>query len=184
MWSNNGGSTWSRHRLETTETSTFGLLPTGQPETMAAVEGADGATSFPLIALHRSPDEGVRWEFIRYSGAPRAYTDWQVVRPDGSVLVSIQGWSDDRAGQPSARPRGPYESDGTDWAELSPVELDLPDSVHVESGESWQPLLQDVTSDGGEGQTLYVSEPAADGRLSQVYVSTDGGRSWTTTAAR
>ena len=89
------------------------------------LQGADGATLFPFVAVHRGTRDGASWEGIPQSRDPRAYAGPGVVLPDGRLLVDLVGWSDDRAGRP-AHPRGPYVSDGDDWTTFTRV---LPDAA-------------------------------------------------------
>jgi hypothetical protein len=58
----------------------------------AVVEGADGATVFPFIAVHRAaPGEDA---FAKIPGPPdpRAYLSGQLVLPDGRLLLGIENW--------------------------------------------------------------------------------------------
>ncbi len=111
VWSDDGGATWARHDLPMTETSLFTLVPTPDDSTMAVVAGADGATLFPFIAVHRSMDGGAHLADLQPGRRPDAPT-WvaAIVLPDGRLLVDVDAWSDQRAGRPGRNPTGLWVS--------------------------------------------------------------------------
>lgn len=179
--STDGGRTWTEHPLNTaTNRPILSLIPSAVGGTLAVAEGADGATLFPFIQIHRSTDGGATWEIVQESTETlTAYMEWAVVRPDGSLLVNLQNWSDDEAGNPSDRPHGLYESQGDAWADLAPVDTTVPGIKDPHAGWGWTASLLTTTVDAAGRQTLYVRDVEQ-----RVFASTDGGRTWHAVAAR
>ena len=181
VWSDDGGATWARHDLPITETSLFTLVPTPDDSTMAVVAGADGATLFPFIAVHRSTDGGATWETVSRTTTRCAYVGSSAVLPDGRLLVDIDGWSDQRTGSPGKFPNGLWVSIGGDGSHLEPVDTGAP----FESGDGERPPFEVravvVTADG---VSLYAAETTGDGRVRGTYESPDGGETWTAVAVR
>lgn len=175
VWSTDGGRIWTPHVLDGSPHFLFHPIVSADPATMAVVEGGDGATFLPFDRIHRSLDGGATWEIIEESPDDMAYIGTGYVRPDGSLLVNIIAWSDQRVNVPSRHPVGLYESDGLDWADLRPVQPGFPDSA--EPGELLLPAAG-LVGDAGQ-PALY-----ARGALTLAYVSTDGGQSWSETPAR
>jgi hypothetical protein len=166
-WSDDGGATWAQRRLSgVAGFSTYQVLPSLEPSTIAVAEGTDGATLFPYMRVHRSTDGGATWDVVEVPEVEgdQARLGWAHVRPDGSLVSYMSGWSGARANRPGPHPHGPYESAGSDWSQLLPVEPGLPDD-DVE--------LLDLTREG-----LYAGSGA------QAYASTDGGSTWEPTPAR
>ncbi|UYM03938.1 sialidase family protein [Solicola gregarius] len=172
VWSDDGGQTWGQHPLPRRAGGIFMIADSAEPDTIAIVEGADGATVLPFVAVHVSRDDGATWQRLPALGGngriPEATVDWAVVRSDGALLAQVD-WGGDAP--PTYRPSGPVISAGLDWSQMRPSNDGLPgdgtDAMH---------LLQSVTGD--DEATLYISEG------SRMYVSTDGGSSWQETAGR
>ena len=119
-----GGRSFRRARL----TLTPGLLP--QPvtslarDTLAIVSGGDGATLFPFQQASRSTDGGATWTTapLPLFDGERAYTEGQVVLPDGRLLALLTHFSEDRPDRPSARPHGLFVSKADDWSTMRPLQ--------------------------------------------------------------
>lgn len=174
IWSDDGGATWNEHPLPGHAGYLFQTVESADPDTLAIVEGGDGATLFPFETLHVSRDGGATWTRIPAftPNDARGYLAWAFVRPDGELLVELDVWSDDQGRDPSGRSRGPYLSDGLDWSRMTPSRPGVPDE-----DDNMPPMLQSATYDGAD-VTLYISDGA------EAYSSTDGGESWEPIAAR
>lgn len=182
IWSDDGGSSWQTHPLEAAETSLFAVVPTAVSGSHAVIEGADGATLFPFVAVQRSRG-GTAWERFVEADDPRAYVGASAVLPDGRLVVDVVGWSDARAGKPGSRPRGPYVSAGGDW---SSIERLLPGPESGLDGDERNRLADAElevrgVSVGLEHATLYVG-PA--GQSDTVYAVDDSVATWTRVSVR
>ncbi len=170
VWSTDAGNTWRQHRPFEADRRLYESVPTGDPSTMAGVERGSLPTdgeAMELGRIERSTDAGVTWESVAPAAGPRPLTRWHVIRPDGSLLVWVDGWSDQDAGDQPPRPLGLYQSDGHSWSTLLPV----PSTLDAAAATQQVVLLEDQhVSDGLH--RLYV-------RIgSQLHVSTDGGTAW------
>ncbi len=127
MWSTDGGTTWNSRLLDIGRRSLMDVVPSTAAGVLAVVQGGSGATGFPFDKIHRSTDGGATWETIEESPGDMASLGWSLVNPDGSLLVSIESWSDTRHNRPSSHPVGLYQSNGSNWADLRYVQ-DVPES--------------------------------------------------------
>lgn len=179
VWSTDGGETWSEQRLATSGSAMLVALPSAKKGTLAVLEGADGATLFPLIRVHRY--DGGAWQSFDLGSDPRAYGQIGGVLPDGRLVVEVEGWSDDRKGRPGKNPNGLYVSDRKDWSRLSPV----PGGEAPAVPNGVLPRGRNVSSAaafGGTGASLVLT--AVLGNEGEGELSTDGGRTWERVAAR
>lgn len=133
VWSGDGGASWEQHQLTEGNRDLVNVVPSTSSEpVLAVVEGGDNPAFFPFETVHRSTDGGATWQtFDETAGNPGdvAYVGWSLVKPDGSLLVNIEAWSDIRRGHPSSHPVGLYQSNGEDWADMRSVQ-DLPSSSY------------------------------------------------------
>jgi hypothetical protein len=185
VWSEDGGLTWSEHDLPGSETSLFGLTPSGDPGTTAVIGGADGATLFPFIDVNRLDRASGTWQQTLQGADPRAYVGPQAVLPDGRLLVNVQAWSDATFKQPGARPNGVYTSDGADWSTLVRLEPGEDSGLAAAEREqvlAGQPGVVGMSVAPGD-VTLYVADGGGGGS-SAVYAVTDSGRRWERVAVR
>jgi hypothetical protein len=72
-WSDDGGATWEQVRLADQGFST--IVPTGAGRPHVVVEGGDGATVFPFLAVHTMPAGGDRFARVPYEGEQFAEYD-------------------------------------------------------------------------------------------------------------
>ncbi|UPK76060.1 hypothetical protein MU582_05310 [Nocardioidaceae bacterium SCSIO 66511] len=173
VWSDDGGQTWGQHQLPTRAGGMFMVADSAEPDTIAVVEGADGATLFPFVAVHVSRDDGATWQRLPALGGngriPKAIVDWAFVRSDGALLTQVD-WNGDAP--PAYPPSGLVISAGPDWSKTRPADAGLPgaraDGAH---------LFQTVPS-GGRDVDLYTTASA------RAYASADGGETWQETPAR
>ncbi len=174
--SDDGGATWQEHPFAAGETSTFSLVRSGSG-VPAVLEGADGATLFPFLAVRRGTSAG-SWERIEQGHDPQAYAGVSAVLPDGRLLVEVVGWSDDRPGAGGSRPRGPYVSDGSDWSRLSPLEPDVASGLDADERDrlAGGDLSVVGLAVGPAHVVAYVTTP---GSVGPVYAVTGPGAPWT-----
>jgi hypothetical protein len=177
-WSDDGGDTWSQQQLPGVPgMSTYQVLESLEPDTIAVAEGGDGATLFAFDRVHRSTDGGATWDVVDIPqvDGDQAYLGWAHVRDDGSLVSYMSSWSDARAHRPTAHPSGPYESEGTDWSRLRLVE---PGLVGADTGDLLASQVQLLGVLPGDGSRIYVHDAG------EAYVSADGGTTWEPVAAR
>jgi len=168
--SRDGGATWSEPvglEWDSASGPIFQLVPSADPDTIAVLEGSDGATLFPFIAAHRIGESDER---IAQDSSPRAYVSGSVVLADGRLLVHLDGWSD------GDRPTGYYLSEPGDWSSFT--YLDGPPGTDGGRGEGYPYDLQ-VTD--GRVTIVAAGDPAGE---VPAWLSTDGGESWDEFAAR
>lgn len=161
VWSSDSGRTWRDRVLA--DSAMLQVLPSARPGTLAVVEGADGATLFPMVRLHRSSDGGDTWETVELERGPRAYVGAGGVAPDGRLVIDVEAWSGEGGRV------GVHASRGEDWSTLVPTR-GRPASAQQEVGMT-------ATRDG-----LVVSA-ISDG-VGVVDVSRDAGESWQRLLAR
>lgn len=181
VWSDDGGASWDEHVLPLGKRALYAPVLSADGDTIAVVAGSDGATLFPFLAVHRSTDGGATWEVFEQPRHPLAYVDAQLVRPDGSLLVNLLAWSDGTLDRPSANSLGLYESDGSDWTDITYVDPGFVAGDGAESAPDWTPYLLDVVVHDGR-QELYATDAGA--ASAQAYVSTDGGHTWVSIRSR
>lgn len=107
-----------------------------------------------------------------------AYLGWSLITPDGSLLVNIEGWSDERRGRPSSHPEGLYQSNGSDWADLRYVQ-DLPESSQPDLLTTGFTLGDYAPTDSGVLR-LWIYEPAGN----RLFESGPGIHTWAEVPAR
>jgi hypothetical protein len=185
LWSDDGGIGWRTHPVPGRAGSLLQPVPSALPGTAAVLQGGDGATLFPFVAVHRSTRDGASWEGIPQSRAPMAFVASSVVLPDGRLLVDVDGWGDDRAGKP-AHPKGPYVSDGDDWTSFTRVLPDAAGSPDVSAAEretlAGQDYLMVVGTSVAPGRaTVYV---APQGETGTVYAVDGETLAWTPVRVR
>lgn len=177
VWSHDGGVTWSRHELTTSQVAIVDPMPSYAPGVLAFVESADGATYAPYVRVYRSTDGGLTWESFDAPGGATAYYDWGLVQADGSLLLFVEVWSDARPGRPGKHPLGLYETSGKDWSALNPGTRPPTGS----GGRGYVDLSLAGLAPGAKGSTriwLY------DYRTHEIYESGPGIDGWRTTPAR
>ncbi|HET7735293.1 MAG TPA: sialidase family protein [Nocardioidaceae bacterium] len=160
VWSDDGGATWGSTPLDTGGNS-LTVQAASVDTTVAVLEGGDGATLFPLQAVHRSLDGGATFERIPLFDEPMAYGQNAGVLPDGRLLLNIEAWSDDPPGGGHRRPVGLHVSTGTDWSDLRVV-------------EAAAPYADDQPDVFATGDGLLVVHPQ------HGVASTDAGQTWQT----
>jgi hypothetical protein len=132
IWSRDGGASWNKRLLVEDGSDLVNVIESSSSDdVMAVVQGGDGATLFPFDTVHRSTDGGATWQMFDESPDDMAFLGWTLITPEGSLLVHIEGWSDEQRGRPSARPIGLYQSNGDDWADMRYVQ-DVPESSQPE----------------------------------------------------
>lgn len=143
------------------------------PRTRAYVGGGDGATLLPFQVVARSRAGGAWQGFtVPQTHGDRAYTDGQVVLPDGRFLVLLDAWSSDRGSHHGPEQHGLWASDGDDWSSYQPYRPDFSPPL---------PDPGDITYLGG---TPGASRQAPHGIVfltvdaRRLYVSVDGGRTF------
>lgn len=141
------------------------------PGTRAYVAGGDGATLLPFRAAARSTSNGGWKAFsVPKTHGDQAYTEGQVVLPDGRLLVLLDAWSSDRGSRPGPENHGLWASHGDDWSSYSPYR------------PAFSPALRNGESIDFLGGTPGSSRVAAHGLVvattseQRLYVSIDGGR--------
>jgi hypothetical protein len=180
--SRDGGASWSEHELGASGDDLAQTIESADPRVMAVLSGGDGATLFPFSEALRSRDDGRTWERATMAGvADMPYVSFGAVLPDGSLLVNLDAWSDDRVGEPGRRHHGLYRSNGDDWVDLVPVESSYPEGTDVEVLRTHPPSIVDwsVAHDGEA--VLWGWAP---GINTPMMVSTDSGQTWSESAAR
>ena len=140
---------------------------------IAVVGGGDGATLFPFERTGRSTDGGRTFTTVEVSSPASAqpYSSGGVVLPDGRLLVLLDHWSDDGAGQPSDRWHGLYLSAGDDWSSYAPQSAEFAPPL-TPAPRGFSPLVA-LTGSPAHGGVVWVQ--TWDDR---VYVSTDGAASF------
>ncbi|TCJ21000.1 hypothetical protein [Nocardioides jejuensis] len=170
--SSDSGGTWQP--LGELPEALYGVVRRADGGPALLVEGGDGATLFPFDALQELAEDGT-FHRTPMGSDPRAYVGPQVVLADGTLLSSVEAWSDSN-GAGTGTPPGLYASDGDDWTTLRRVRSGAP------YDDPRTPVdLLDVLVDG-ESVTLVAGAPAGDDQA--AYSSTDGGRTWRAMPAR
>lgn len=181
VWSTDGGASWQQELLATNDLPLTLLVPSAQPGVLVIIEGADGATLFPFLRIHRSLDHGASWENLDVRTDPQAYVGTSAVLTDGRLLVDINAWSDQRPNRPSARPVGLYVSNGSDWSDLSPAAVGDPFTAGNSDERDYELLSMDATE---EAVAVYAVEIADGVAGDELYVSRDAGQTWEELALR
>jgi hypothetical protein len=112
-WSDDGGATWHTMPLGDISGDLPMLVPTSRDDLHVVLLGGDGATLFPWGRILESTD-GRSWTSHEGPRKPWVYVDSPLVGPDGTLIVDVDGWSDQRPGVRSPRPLGFYAV--TDWS--------------------------------------------------------------------
>jgi hypothetical protein len=149
MWSTDGGATWNSRLLDIGRSNLMNVVPSTAAGVLAVVQGGSGATGFPFDKLHHSADGGATWQTFDESRGVMGYLGWLLVKPDGSLLVNIEAWSDARHGEPSAQPAGLYASARDDWSSLRFVDSP-PDGSDPEAAVSGLALGDYSVTDSGD----------------------------------
>jgi hypothetical protein len=173
-WSDDGGATWQHLPLHLRPGSELPeLIPTASDDVHAVLVGSDGATLFPWVRVLKSTD-GRAWTACPPPDGPTAYVDSPVVLPDGRLQLDVEGWSEQRAGEPAPRAVGLYAGD--DWSAPQPVTLGAP------FGASPDRALMNILDLAVTARSVTVYAQTDD--RTTVYASTDGGSTWQQVAAR
>jgi hypothetical protein len=180
--SDDGGVTWGGGAaLPSFPNAILLSIPGTAPGVMAWLVGGDGASLFPFDKVLRSTDGGVTFETIEESPGDMAYVSFALVLPDGSLLVNLDAWSDDRNAEPGTNHHGLYRSAGSDWADLAPVESRYPEGSDLDLLRSSPPTIMDWTV-GDDGEAVLWGW--APGINTPMMMSTDSGQTWVESAAR
>ena len=170
-FSSDGGRTWQRVAVAAKQAL---LVPVEMlPDGPIALLGGAKNQEIPLPPLekaYRSSDGGSTFEeFDVLPELPIAFGRGAVL-PDGRLLLSVRTWadSDSPIAGPHPRPIGLYVSRGDDWSAY--------DQVPMTDIRRVSPTELIATADG----TLVVSIPLT----GDPEVSTNGGQTWSTLAAR
>lgn len=171
VWSVDAGVHWDRRQLNGGPNALYQVVPTDGSQ-QVVIEGADGATLFPFVAVHRARSAGgAAFERVPVPGDPRAYLSGEAVLADGRLLVAIEAWSDTRPGPEFVTRPGLYVSAGDDWGTYEEVEVGAPYAAVDDFQPSW--LGTAVTA---EGVTVFLQAPPGDSN--PAYSSSDGGLTW------
>jgi hypothetical protein len=182
IWSSDGGNTWSRHPVGVAGLDLVGQIGSTGDGSMAWAQAGDGATLFGFEELIVTRDDGATWQHIvprvHGSDGDRATMAGEIIRPNGSLLVLVNSWSDETVRKPSKHVVGFYASAGNDWSRFAPLRPALP--PHAETGDLLAlGVMVSWTSTTQRQQTIYAADFD-----SVLFVSADGARSWTRTPAR
>ncbi|MBU2696208.1 hypothetical protein [Pimelobacter sp. 30-1] len=171
-WSEDGGATWRRSRLGRGTSPTFlaRRVPTASGQPHVVLEGSDGATLFPFVALWRAPARGGPWTRTPIAPVPgRGRRDGHVTTTggwmgaDGEVRVLA-----------SVGPRsGMWRVAG---GRLDRVRGDRPRVVGV---PEVSPLLVETGAGVAPGAAVWVG-----GAPGEAWCTVDDGRHWTRFATR
>jgi hypothetical protein len=171
VWSTDVGAHWDRRPLNGGPDALYNQVPTDGSQ-QVVIEGADGATLFPFVAVHRARSAGgAAFERVPLPGDPRAYLSGEAVLPDGRLLVAIEAWSDTAPGPEFVTPPGLYVSAGEDWSTYEEVEVGAPYAALDDFQPSWLGTV--VTAD-----SVIVFLKAPPGDQNAAYSSSDGGLTW------
>jgi hypothetical protein len=171
VWSVDAGVNWDRRQLNGGPNALYEMVPTDGSQ-QVVIEGADGATLFPFVAVHRARSAGgAAFERVTVPGDPRAYLSGEAVLPDGRLLVAVEAWSDTRPGPEFVTPPGLYVSAGDDWSTYEEVEAGAPYAAVDDFQPSW--LGTAVTA---QGVIVFLKAPPGD--PNPAYSSSDGGLTW------
>lgn len=166
LWSDDGGETWDRHDLGID--SVFAVpVRSAAGQDHAVVEGADGATLFPLVALHAAS-----------AGDPAAWT--RTTFPRGGLHWTLDGgWVEDGEGVRLLLTGSPIGQGGTPRSgvfrasEGTLVEVEGLDGLRRDTG------LRHLYTEYVEGPVVWVA-----GVDHEVWRTSDGGLAWEPFRAR
>ena len=118
------GETFQRPAVELPGDLILEPVASLDPDTLGIIGGGDGATLFPFQHVTLSHDGGTTWQqhdLPLFDGAT-AYSDSQIVLPDGRLLAALSHFSDDgpRRRGPADRVHGLWISTNDDWTTFRP----------------------------------------------------------------
>ena len=166
------GKTWSRTPLDAGDNALFSVIDGGDGRAVV-MEGSDGATLFPFVAVHRQEVAGGPFTRFTQSSDPRAYVSGSAVLPDGRLLIGVESWSDEVSLVEAVTRPGLYVSAGDDWSTFEEIVMGAPWTELDIFRPSW--LAATRTEDA---VTIFLAgdHPA--------YSSDDGGQTWQLVPAR
>lgn len=137
------------------------------------VEGADGATLMPFVALHRLDPASRSWRSTPGPTDPTAYGGSMIERPDGRLFMIVQAWSDARRFDP-VTPPGFWVSTDESWTEFRRIQTGPP---FTRAG--FWPRILEIRSVGRLTE-ITVDEPGSP----RAWATRDWGRTWREIAVR
>lgn len=156
-WSDDGGATWQAAVVRGGPNSLYEPVPTPVGGPHVLVEGGDGATLFPLGAVHRMPGGGATFDRVEFD--------------DGGVFTSVASpylWRDELRMFVTRGARQPIEAGIFRFAsgEIDGIDTDRPDLVD-------RPVVDLVGTGSGLDPDLWLAGPH-----DALYRSVDGGETW------
>jgi len=160
------GRTWSRTTLDAGDNALFSVIDGGDGRAVV-IEGSDGATLFPFVAVHRQEAAGGPFTRFAPDSDPRAYISGSAVLPDGRLLIGVESWSDERSSVEAVTRPGLYVSAGDDWSTFEEIAVGAPWTELDIFRASWL-----ATTRTEDSVTIFLAgdHPA--------YSSSDGGQTW------
>jgi len=162
--SDDGGLTWRSTQLPVRH-ALWGTVDGASPPVF--VEGADGATLMPFVALHRLDPATGTWRSTPGPADPTAYHGSMIERPDGRLFVIVQAWSDARRFDPGTPP-GFWVSTDEAWTDFEQIETGPPFTRVVS-----QPRILERRSVGRVTE-ITVDDPDSP----RAWTTRDWGRTW------
>ena len=166
------GATWTRTPLDMDSGARFYAIDGGDGRAVV-IEGSDGSTLFPFVAVHRQEVAGGPFTTFTPDSDPRAYISGAAVLPDGRLLIGVESWSDERSVVDAVTRPGLYISAGDDWSTFEEMAMGAPWTELDIFRPSWL-----ATTRTEDAVTIFLAgdHPA--------YSSSDGGQSWQRVPAR
>lgn len=168
--STDGGATW--HHATNSGRLQVDPISSGAPTVLAGILAGDD-DSRQADNLVRSTDGGVTWQPVHPGDLAEDGASWAVVEPDGQLLIQISDFHGTRSPQAGSPQAGLFESDSTAWQAFHRVPVTGLAGVESDDGQ----LLATAVDESGR-QSLFLQTAKG------LTLSTDGGRTWTTTPAR
>ena len=166
------GKTWTRTPIDAGANALFTVSDGGDGRAVV-VEGSDGATLFPFVAVHRQEVAGGPFTTFTPESDPRAFISGSAVLPDGRLLIGVESWSDEVSLVEAVTRPGLYVSAGDDWSTFEEVVVGAPWTELDIFRPSWL-----ATTRTEDAVTIFLAgdHPA--------YSSSDGGQTWQLVPAR